>query len=401
MIRMYPNTVAGIIEALETSFGKNLYADKVVNSLLKRNKKWGSRDRSFVAEHTYEIVRNWRFLWWLLDSEPSLKRKQLWDLVGVYFKWKGSPLPDWPKFDGIRDFDIDTRCKELPEDIGISESYPEWLDERLQNEIGDRWPTIARALNEQAKVFLRVNTLRSNTQDVISALAEANIEAKSVPNASDILYLEGRPRLNNIEAFNNGWFEVQDAGSQQIAPFVEAESGMYIIDACAGAGGKSLHIAQLMQDEGTIVSMDIEDRKLRELEKRAERAGVDIIQTHVIADRAFVKEFQERADRLLLDVPCSGTGVIKRDPDTKWKLQPEHLERTIEIQEDILNRYSLMLKPGGKLIYATCSILKSENEDQVQRFLEDHPDYELEAEERVDPSTYSDGFYMARMHKKG
>lgn len=398
-MKMFPNTVAGVIEALETSFGMNIYADKVVDRLLKRNKKWGSRDRAFVAEHTYEIVRNWRLLWWILDMEPELKRKTLWKLVGVYFLWREVELPDWPKFDGIRDFDIQARLKELPEDTGITESFPAWMNELMTEELGEDWPEIAHALNEEARVYLRINHLKTNERDVLDALAEAGIQAHPVPNQPGALYIEGRPRLNRIEAFQEGWFEVQDAGSQSIAPYVGAEPGMKVIDACSGAGGKALHLADLMHGKGEIICMDIEERKLSELEKRAERAGVDFISTHPITDRKFTQRYYEWADRLLLDVPCSGTGVIKRDPDTKWKLQPEHLERTMEIQEDILDRYTDMLKPGGEVIYATCSILKSENENQVQKFLENRSGFELIEDKRVNPSSYSDGFYMARIRK--
>lgn len=400
-MRMFPNTVAGVIEALETSFGMDIYADKVVERLLRRNKKWGSRDRSFVAEHTYEIVRNWRLLWWLLDEEPSTKRKTLWKLVGVYFMWRGIELPDWPKFDSIRDFNIADRLASLPSDVGIIESFPEWFDEMSTAQLGDQWPAIAHELNSPASVILRVNTSKSNRKEVLSILEQSNISAKALDNSEIAIVLEGRPRLNHIEAFQNGLFEVQDAGSQEIGPYVEVEPGMNVIDACAGAGGKTLHMANLMNNHGSIVSMDIEDRKLGELLKRAERAGIDIVETDPISDRRVIDKYENWADRLLLDVPCSGTGVIKRDPDTKWKLKPEHLERTIEIQRDIVDRYEKMLKPGGKLIYATCSILKSENEDQVREFLSHHSEYELEDEQRVNPSEFSDGFYMARMIKKG
>lgn len=399
-MKMFPNTVAGVIEALETSFGKNIYADKVVDRLLKRKKKWGSRDRAFVAEHTYEIVRNWRLLWWLLDKEPELKRKTLWKLVGVYFMWKGIELPDWPKFDAIRDFDLRARLADLPDDIGIKESFPEWMNERFSEEIGVEWPSIAQALNQEAKVFLRINHLKSTEDQVIAALKDAGVEAFPVPHQPGALYINGRPRLNQISAFQEGWFEVQDAGSQTIAPYVRVEPGMKVIDACSGAGGKALHLADLMKGQGEIHCMDVEERKLFELEKRAERAGVNFITTHPITDRKFTQKFSESADRLLLDVPCSGTGVIKRDPDTKWKLQPEHLERTLEIQEEILDRYTEMLKPGGEVVYATCSILRSENEDQVQNFLSHHPEFEFIEDQRVHPSEYSDGFYMARLKKK-
>lgn len=400
-MRMHLNTAAGVIEALETSFGKNIYADKVVDRLLKTHRKWGSRDRSFVAEHTYEIVRWWRFLWWLLDEEPTTKRKKLWNLLGVYFLWKGVELPDWPKFDAVRDFDLQARLAELPDDIGVVESFPEWMSVTLSEQLGERWPQIAHELNSPADVYLRVNTRQANRTDVLAELEEAGIEAHPVEGSEIAIALPGRPRLNRLDGFNRGDYEVQDAGSQSIAPFVEVKPGMKVIDACAGAGGKTLHLVDLMNNEGEIISMDVEERKLRELGKRAERAGATIVRTDLIDNRKTIKEHNAWADRLLLDVPCSGTGVIKRDVDTKWKLQPEHLERTLEIQADIFNRYTQMLAPGGEVVYATCSIFRSENEDQVEQFLKDHPEYELMEEQRVDPSPTGDGFYMARLKKNG
>lgn len=396
-MRMYPNTVAGVIEALETSFGKGIYADKVVERILRTNRKWGSRDRSFVAEHTYEIVRNWRFLWAVLGEEPSLKRKNLWNLLGVYFMWRGTELPDWPKFDAVRDFDIPSRIAGIPEDTGIRESFPEWFDTRARAELGERWNTIAHELNRPASVILRVNTLLSTREQVLKELRDAGLKAEPLESSEVAIVLDGRPRLNHISSYAEGRVEVQDAGSQQIGPFVGVRPGNRVIDACAGAGGKTLHLAELMNNEGEIISMDVEDRKLRELEKRADRAGIDIVRTDLIDDRRTISKYKEWADHLLLDVPCSGSGVIKRDPDTKWKLQPEHLERTLEIQQDILRRYSRMLKPGGTLVYATCSIFRSENEDQVALFLEDHPEYTLVDEHRVDPGEFGDGFYMAKM----
>jgi 16S rRNA (cytosine967-C5)-methyltransferase len=166
-------------------------------------------------------------------------------------------------------------------------------------------------------------------------------------------------------------------------------------------GGKTLQLAAEMVNKGTLIAMDISEYKLKELEKRTQRNGVDIVQTALIKSPASIKAFAGKADKLLLDVPCSGSGVIRRDVDTKWKLQPEHVERNIAIQRDILHNYTQMLKPGGTLVYATCSIFKSENEDQVQWFLEQHPEFRLVEEKRLNPGKDNDGFYMARMKKNG
>ena len=182
--------------------------------------------------------------------------------------------------------------------------------------------------------------------------------------------------------------------------FCKQQPGDFVVDACAGAGGKSLQLACNMQNKGLLVAMDVSAYKLKELDKRAARNGVNMITTSLIKGNASIKTYEEKADRLLLDVPCSGSGVIKRDVDTKWKLKPEHVERNINIQRDILKNYQKMLKPGGTLVYATCSIFRSENEDQVQWFLEEFPNqFELEEEKRLNPAPFNDGFYMARLRK--
>jgi 16S rRNA (cytosine967-C5)-methyltransferase len=176
------------------------------------------------------------------------------------------------------------------------------------------------------------------------------------------------------------------------------EAGMKVVDACAGAGGKSLHIAAMLKNKGAVVSMDIEERKLQELEKRAKRAGAAIIKTRVVNSRA-VSELNDFADRVLLDVPCSGLGVLRRNPDAKWKLTKEFIENIRLTQQEILSSYSKMLKPGGVLVYATCSILPSENDLQVKKFLEGNTGFEFIEDRKVMPSEGFDGFYMAKLKR--
>jgi 16S rRNA (cytosine967-C5)-methyltransferase len=178
---------------------------------------------------------------------------------------------------------------------------------------------------------------------------------------------------------------------------------MRVIDACAGAGGKTLHLGALMQNKGSIISMDVEGFKLDELRRRANRAGISIAETRLIENNKTIKRLRESADLVLLDAPCSGTGVIRRNPDSKWKLSEDFIERVQEIQRDILRRYSQMTKPGGTLVYATCSILPSENLQQVEWFL-DEPEgkeFTLEEERAIMPSEFGfDGFYMSRLKRR-
>jgi 16S rRNA (cytosine967-C5)-methyltransferase len=194
-------------------------------------------------------------------------------------------------------------------------------------------------------------------------------------------------------------FEIQDAASQLVAPFLQVKPGMFVIDACAGAGGKTLHVASLMENKGSILAMDVELNKLQELERRAHRAGVEIIRTKVV-DSAAISKNIGRADRLLLDVPCSGLGVLKRNPDAKWKLSNEFIAEIQKTQAKILSDYSMMLKQGGLMVYATCSILPSENQNQIRKFLNNSGNaFELQDEKVILPSQGYDGFYMACLKK--
>ena len=185
-----------------------------------------------------------------------------------------------------------------------------------------------------------------------------------------------------------------------IAPFLQVKPGMRVIDACAGAGGKTLHLAALMQNKGRIIALDTEGWKLEELKKRGRRAGVANVETRVIESSKTIKRLEKSADRLLLDVPCSGLGVLKRNPDAKWKLSVEFIDRVKAIQQQILTDYTSMLKPGGLFVYSTCSLFPSENEQQVEKFLKANSNkFELQEQKTILPSDGFDGFFMARMKK--
>jgi 16S rRNA (cytosine967-C5)-methyltransferase len=213
--------------------------------------------------------------------------------------------------------------------------------------------------------------------------------------------LSKRQTLQKTEAFANGLFEIQDAASQQVAPLLAIKPGMNIIDACAGAGGKTLHLAALSQNKGQITALDVEARKLEELKRRARRAGVTNIKTFPVGNGGIIKQLQASADRLLLDVPCSGLGVLRRNPDAKWKLSLPFIETVRQTQQNILQNYSTMLKPRGIMVYATCSILPSENEQQVELFLQKNSNFEMISSHRLSPaSSNTDGFFMAALQRK-
>lgn len=383
-----------IVNCLILIFQENKYADKVIEKALKENPKFGSRDRRFIAETTYDIVRNFRLLTYLANTETDY-----WKIVGTYFVMQHMPMPEERELRSVNEKEIADRYKTC-KDQRILQAYPDWLWEMGEKELGKKvWESQAKALNDQAEVVLRINTLKTKKDIVLKYLKEQEIEVKTLPEFKDALVLETRQNLFQNQLFKLGLFEIQDTGSQAISEFLDVEPGMRVIDACAGGGGKTLHIAALMQNKGRIISMDVTQWKLDELKKRARRAGASNIEPRLIEGSKTIKRLENTADRLLLDVPCSGLGVIKRNPDAKWKLNPEFIERTKELQQKILKEYSAMTKVGGQLVYSTCSILPSENQGQVAKFLEENSNFELLKDRTILPSEGFDGFYMALLKR--
>lgn len=394
-MKLYRNLVEAVVEALSQIFEEKRYADKVIEKTLKQNPKWGSRDRKFIAETTYDIVRWYRLFMELANAAEN----DYWKLVAVWCAWQKIDLPDWKEFNGFSAARIEQRFEQVKHERKIRESIPDWMDELAEKELSARWERELEALNEEAKVVLRVNTLKTTRQTLCGEFEEDEILTIAPQQFADAVILEQRQNIFSHRGFKEGLFEVQDAGSQLIAPFLYAEPGMRVIDACAGGGGKTLHLAALMQNKGRIIALDTEQWKLEELKKRARRAGAGNIEVRQIESSKTIKRLENTADRLLLDVPCSGLGVLRRNPDAKWKLTLEFIDRVRELQQHILNDYCTMLKAGGCLVYSTCSILNSENEEQVKQFLSRRKDFELIEEKRVWPSAGFDGFYMARLKR--
>ena len=395
-MRYHRVLVEAIVFSLGEIFEKGRQADKVIEQVLKSNRKWGARDRGFIAENTYEIVRWWRLLLFVSQEE----RPAYSDIFAIWQTLKGNELPAWTEFAHIQPQRIHHTYEEAKKIRKVRESIPDWLDEVGASELGEKWDDELHALNQTAPVVLRVNTLKTNREALQKQLAEDGIQTNQLPSLPSALALTEKKNVFQTEAFKNGFFEVQDAGSQVIAPTLDVQPGMRVIDACAGAGGKTLHLAALMQNQGRLIAMDVENWKLDELRRRARRNGVSNVETRLIEAKT-IKRLRETADRVLLDVPCSGLGVLRRNPDSKWKIMPVFLDQIRQTQYDILSHYSQMVKPGGKLVYATCSILPSESENQVQRFLKEQgQQWTLETETRTSPARDGfDGFYMASLVK--
>lgn len=385
-----------IVRSLNSIFKEGMHADKVVGFQLKTNKKLGARDRRFVAESIYEIVRWWRLLLSVLDTDLDSPDINFWHVLGIYFIRENLPLPPWRELSSLK---IKTwpesRVREFP--FKIRESIPDWLDEMGRSELGSRWESCLSHLNKKSTVILRANRLKTTAKELRERLlSDEKIETREIEH--DALMLVDRKNLFSSKAYQKGLFEIQDFSSQLVGPFLGPTRGERIIDACAGAGGKSLHMAALMQNKGKIISLDIHESRLEDLRIRASRSGVDIIEARVIDSLKVIKRLEGTADGVLLDVPCSGMGVLKRKPDTKWKMTKERVAELVKTQKEILRDYAQMVKPGGRLVYATCSIFPQENEKNVAEFLKNSPRFRLEKEQSLMPDKDGyDGFYMARL----
>lgn len=405
-VRLHYHLVAQIIAALREVFVEGRYTDRVIERTFKERRKWGARDRRLFAETLYDIVRWWRWHWHLagfndgaLGESQTITERQLWAVWASYWIAQGNENPGFDETKGVK-VDAVLERAEAKVPAAVRASFPDWLDTLGSEALGAAWPDTRKALNDQAPVFLRVNRLRATDEEVLAALTAEGIEAQPVRGMDGTLKLKQRQQVFSSAPFKDGLIEVQDAGSQKIAPLLQVEPGMRVADSCAGGGGKTLHLACLMQNKGRLLAMDVHQWKLDELRKRVRRAKVDCVETRLIEGSKTLKRLAGAFDRVLLDVPCSGLGVLRRNPDAKWKLSLAEIERLQGVQADILEQHAKLVRPGGKLVYATCSILPGENEDQVRRFLHAHPtDWTLEEELHLRPGQPpgSDGFYAARL----
>src|SRR5690606_25233574 len=300
-MRLHRNLCFSVIDGLTLIFNEGNYADKVIQQLLKRDKRWGARDRAFVAETTYDIVRWKRLYAEIAEVKEPFDRDNLWRMFAVWATLKGIKLPDWKYFEGTPTRKIKGCFDELSKIRKFKESIPDWLDELGAKELGEPiWTKEISALNEQAEVILRVNTLKTSKEKLQEELFDLGHETEFLPNYPNALKLKERANVFTTEAFKNGLFEVQDASSQLVAEFLNVQPGMRVVDACAGAGGKTLHIASLMENKGQIIALDIYANKLHELKRRAKRNGAHNIETRVIDSTKVIKKLYDKADRVLI-----------------------------------------------------------------------------------------------------
>ena len=403
-MRLHRNLVVAVIKVLHGTFNQNLYADKTIEKILKSDQRWGSRDRGFIAETSYDIIRWKRLYTEISQTKSPFKYSELWKVFSVWAVLNGIQLPNWKEFENTPTRRIKGKFDCLMKIRKFRESVPDWLDKIGSEELGENiWTRELSALNNQAEVIIRVNSLKTSINDLIVELQKENIQVEKIKGFPEALKLTERKNLFKTHAFQNGFFELQDASSQLVAPFLKVKKGMKICDVCAGSGGKSLHLSAITENKGKIIAMDIFKSKLFELKKRAKRNNAFNIETRVIENNKSIKRLYGKIDRLLIDSPCTGLGVLRRNPDSKWKLSQSFLDKIRDTQQEILKKYSPMIKQNGKIVYATCSILPSENELQIKRFLQTHEGkkFKIEDEKKISPAESGfDGFYMVRLSIK-
>ncbi|PIB27775.1 RsmB/NOP family class I SAM-dependent RNA methyltransferase [Maribacter sp. 4G9] len=403
-MKLHRNLVFAVIDALNLIFNEGEYADKVVQKVLKFDKRWGSRDRGFIAETTYEMVRYKRLYAEIAEVKAPFSRPDLFRMWAVWAVLSGIKLPDWKQIEPTPERRIKGRFDELSKIRKYREAIPDWMDTLCEKALGEKlWTAEIAKLNEPADVILRTNTLKTTKEKLRKALLDEGIVTEPIKGYPLALRLPERANVFVTQSFKDGLFEVQDASSQLVAELLDVKPGQRVVDTCAGAGGKSLHLAALMENKGQLISMDIYGSKLKELKRRARRNGAHNIELREITSTKVFKKLYDSADRVLIDAPCTGLGVIRRNPDTKWKLQPDFLDKITKTQQEILRSYSKMVKPGGKMVYATCSILPQENKDQIKSFLasEEGSKFTMVTEKKIYASKSGfDGFYMALLQNE-
>lgn len=403
---MIDKDFSNIVDAVATGFKEVMEGDRSLNQVsafwIKQNSNWNTINRGFFAETLMEVVRWWRLLDTCVKSTFGENSKESYRLmVLTYLLVKSNERQVENFFSKALGKDIIQCFEQIQSERAIAESIPDWLDLLGSSELGNYWLSEIQALNTTPPIVLRVNTIKTTKGELLKRLTTEGFQVSGMTQP-DALILNKRTDIFRSKAFLEGFFEIQDASSQLVSPFLQVAPGMRVVDACAGNGGKTLHLASLMKNKGKILALDNADYKLDELVKRAVRAGITIVEPRPITTTKVVKRLKDTADRLLLDVPCSGLGVLRRNPDSKWRLTLEKIEEIKRTQSYILEKYTQMVKPGGKFVYSTCSILPSENQKQVQSFLAKNKEiFTLEEEKYISPSESGfDGFYMARVAKK-
>ena len=352
-------------------------ADGVVSAFFRKNKALGQRERHALAETTYAVLRQRLQLQHLAQSGTGPLERRL-----AIVAWQGSETflrgalstneQQW--LAQVQAIDKSGLAPKLRHNL------PEWLAEPLLQRLGDEgfW-ALAASMNEGAPLDLRANLQKAKREEVQEALRAAGVSAEPTPFSPWGLRVQGKPALNKLEVFTSGAVEVQDEGSQLLALLLDAKRSEMVVDFCAGAGGKTLALGAAMRNTGRLYAFDVSGHRLAALKPRLARSGLsNVYPTQIAHERdERIKRLSGKIDRVLVDAPCSGLGTLRRNPDLKWRQSPQAIAELQAKQTAILNSAARLLKSGGRLVYATCSLLDAENEDIAEAFSATHPEFKL------------------------
>ena len=349
-------------------------ADAVVSRYFREHRALGPRERATLAETAFAVLRKKLLFEQLARSGSGPKERKL-AILGFFGPrdYLAAALSDAEK-------QWLASCDAIPADALMAphrHNLPEWMAQALQAQLGDDFWALAENLQHPAPLDLRVNMLQSKRNEIQKELAQAGIASKVTPYSPWGLRLEEKPALQRTDAFTRGAIEVQDEGSQLLALLVDAHRGEMVVDFCAGAGGKTLALGASMRSTGRLYAFDVSGHRLDALKPRMARSGLSNVHPAAIAherdDR--VKRLAGKIDRVLVDAPCSGLGTLRRNPDLKWRQKPQAVQELTEKQQAILQSASRLVKSGGRLVYATCSVLPEENERIAETFSAANPDF--------------------------
>lgn len=421
------------IEVLEEIRSRHRPANQALAEWGRAHRFAGSGDRAAIGNLVFDALRQQASISHVM-GEDSPRALALGALARV---WGEPPeaieaLCDESRHCPSRLTGEEKAClaKALPNDAPnwIKGDYPEWLDASLKRAFADKAVEQGAAMAHRAPVDLRINTLKAEREKVLKSLGKFNPELASFsPVGLRIAPPKGAGRSPHLEAdagHGKGWFEIQDEGSQIAALLAGAEAGMQVADLCAGSGGKTLALAAAMENKGQLYAWDSDAIRLRPIFERLKRAGIRNIQVLKAGDREALTQLADKMDVVVIDAPCTGSGVWRRRPDAKWRLRPTALERRQEEQSQVLDQGAPLVKPGGRLVYITCSVLPEENTDQVTTFLKQHGEFEVVPYSRLwletigteppdsadgnkdtlllTPANHgTDGFFIAVMERKG
>lgn len=351
-------------------------ADSVVSRFFRQNRSLGPRERATLAETAYSVLRNKLRFEALArsGSGPRERRLAILGFVGPRNLLQAALNPaekTWlQECDAVQDADL------LPQH---RHNLPEWLAAALQAQVGEQFDALAQSMLQPAPLDLRINILNAKREAVAKELAEAGIQAQATPYSPWGLRVQGKPALTKLDAFQRGAIEVQDEGSQLLALLLDAKRSDMVVDFCAGAGGKTLAIGAQMRNTGRLYAFDVSAHRLEALKPRLARSGLSNVHPAALAHERDerVKRLAGKIDRVLVDAPCSGLGTLRRNPDLKWRQSEQAVAQLTEKQASILDSAARLVKAGGRLVYATCSVLPQENEAIAEAFSAAHPDFEI------------------------